>query len=112
MWSQPSWFVLMRILKFEFVYNVNNGDCDARSSMSFCLSTRINSLIGINQTKYLIRTMIMIITIITTKSKTRRWTPSPIIYSLRYVSVSVKKGFFSDIFMFHKADFLRMVWNF
>ena len=56
--------------------------------------------------------MIMIITIITTKSKTRRWTPSPIIYSLRYESVSVKKGFFSDIFIFHKADFLRMVWNF
>ena len=31
-----------RILKFEFVFTINNGDCDARWSMSFCLSTRMN----------------------------------------------------------------------
>ena len=32
--------------------------------MSFCLSTRMNNLLGINQTKYLIKPIIMIITII------------------------------------------------
>ena len=58
-----------RILKFEFVFNINNGDCDARWSMSFCLST---GLLDMNQTKYLIRPVIMIMTIIRIKAKTRK----------------------------------------
>ena len=51
---------------------MNNGDCDERWSMSFCLSTRMNNLLGMNQTKYLIRPIIMIITIIGIKGKTRK----------------------------------------
>ena len=35
--------------------------------MSFCLSTRIDNLLGMNQTRYLIRPIIMIITIIRIK---------------------------------------------
>ena len=40
--------------------------------MSFCLSTRMNNLLGINQTKYLIKPIIMIITIIKIKNKIRK----------------------------------------
>ena len=40
-----------RILKFEFVFTINNGNCDARWLMSFCLSTRMDNLLGMNQTK-------------------------------------------------------------
>ena len=61
-----------RNLKFDFVSTINNGDCDARWSMLFCLSTRMNNLLGMNQTKYLISPIIMIITIIRIKNKTRK----------------------------------------
>ena len=37
-----------RILKFEFVFSINNGDCDARWSMSFCLPTCMDNLLGMN----------------------------------------------------------------
>ena len=40
--------------------------------MSFCLSTRMNNLLGIHQTKYLIKPIIMIITIIKIKNKIRK----------------------------------------
>ena len=43
-----------RILKFEFVFTISNGNCDARLSISFCLSTRKDSFFDMNQTKYLI----------------------------------------------------------
>ena len=43
------------ILKFEFVFIVNNVDCNTRWSMSFCLSTRMDNLLGMNHTKHLIR---------------------------------------------------------
>ena len=49
------------ILKFEFIFSRNNRDCDARWSMSFCLSTRMDNLLGMNQTKHLIRSITMII---------------------------------------------------
>ena len=39
-----------RILKLEFAFTINNGDCDARWSISFCLSTRMDNLFGMNQT--------------------------------------------------------------
>ena len=61
-----------RILKFESVFTINNGDCDARWSMSFCLSTRMNNVLGMNQTKYLIRPIIMIITLTRIKNKARK----------------------------------------
>ena len=61
-----------QILRFEFVFTINNGDCDARLSMSFCLHTCMYNLLGMNLTKYLIRPIIMIITIIRKKSKTRK----------------------------------------
>ena len=77
-----------RILKFEFVFTVNNGDCDARWSMSFCLPTFMDNLPGMNQTKYLIIPTIMIITIIRIKNRARKWTPSLIINSLTHVCVS------------------------
>ena len=54
--------------------------------MSFCLPTFIDNLLGVNDNKYLIRPIIMIIKIITIK--TRKWTPSLIIHSLTHVSVS------------------------
>ena len=65
-----------QILKYEFVFTINKGDCDVRWSISFCLSTRMDNLLGMNQAKYLIRPMIMIIAIIRTKNKTRKRTPS------------------------------------
>ena len=40
--------------------------------MSFCLSTRMNNLLGINQTKYLMKPITMIITIIKIKNKIRK----------------------------------------
>ena len=40
--------------------------------MSFCLSTRMNNLLGINQNKYLIKPIIMIITVIKIKNKIRK----------------------------------------
>ena len=61
-----------QILNFEFVFTVNNGECNARWSMSFCLSTCIDNLLAMNQTKYLIRPTIMIITITKIKNKTRK----------------------------------------
>ena len=61
-----------RILKFEFVCTINNGDCDARWSLSFCLLTCMDNLLSINQTKYLIRPIITIITIIKIKNKARK----------------------------------------
>ena len=67
-----------KTLKFEFVCTINNGDCEARWSISFCLLTCMDNLLGMNQTKYLI----MIITIIKIKNKSRKRTPSLIINSL------------------------------
>ena len=61
-----------RILKFEFVFTINNGNCDASQSRSFCLPTWKDNLLGMNQTKCLIRPIIMIITIIRIKIKTRK----------------------------------------
>ena len=61
-----------QILKFKFVCAINNGDCDSRWSMSFCLLTCMDNLVGMSQTKYLIRPIIMIITIIEIKNKTRK----------------------------------------
>ena len=43
--------------------------------MSSCLLICMDNLLGMNQTKYLIRPIIMIITIIRIKNKTRKWTP-------------------------------------
>ena len=59
------------ILKFKFVFTRNDGDCDARWSISFCLSIHMDNLLGMNQAKYLTRPIIMIITIIRIKIKTR-----------------------------------------
>ena len=81
-------YKVKRILKFEFIFTINNGDCDARWSMSFCLLTCMDNLLGMNQTKYLIRPIIMIIAIIRIKNKTRKLIPSFIINSLTYVFVS------------------------
>ena len=53
-----------RILNFAFVFTINNGDYDEWWSMSFYLPTCMDNLLGINQTKYLIRPMIIIIIII------------------------------------------------
>ena len=74
-------YKVKRILKFEFIFTINNGDCDARWSMSFCLLTCMDNLLGMNQTKYLIRP-IMIITIIKIKNKARKGTLLLIINSL------------------------------
>ena len=54
--------------------------------MSFCLSTLMDKLFGMNQTKYLISPIIMIITIVT------------------YACLSSGKNFFLDLFKFHKYD--------
>ena len=51
-------------------------------------------IVYLNQTNYLIRPIIMIITIIRINNKTRKWTPSLIITSLTYVCVSSRKNFF------------------
>ena len=61
-----------RILKFEFVCTINNGDCDTRWFISFCLLTCMDNLLGMIQTKYLIRPITTIITIIEIKNKTRK----------------------------------------
>ena len=55
-------------------------------------------IVYFNQTNYLIRTIIMIITMIRINNKTRKWTPSLVINSLTYVGVSGRK-YFSDLFM-------------
>ena len=95
-----------RILKFEFVCTIMNGDCDARSSMSFYFPTRMDNSLDMNQTKYSTRLIIMIITIIRIDNKTREWTPSLIIKSLIYVRVSGGK----NLLIFHKT--LMMTWAF
>ena len=95
-----------RILKFEFVFTIMNGDSDARSSMSFYFPTRMDNSLDMNQTKYLTRLIIMIITIIRIENKTREWTPSLIINSLTYVRVSGGK----NLLVFHKT--LMMTWAF
>ena len=56
--------------------------------MSLCLLTCIDDLLDMNQTKYLIRPIIMIIRIIKIKNTTRKWTPSIIINSLTNVCIS------------------------
>ena len=43
--------------------------------MSFCLLTCMDNLLGMNQTKYLIRPIIMIITIIRMRNNSRKLTP-------------------------------------
>ena len=55
------------ILKFEFASAINNGNCGARWSMSICLLRCMDNLLGMNQTQYLIRPIVMIITIIRIK---------------------------------------------
>ena len=66
--------------------------------MSFCLSTHMDNLLGMNQTKYLIRPIIIvIITITRIKKKTRKWTPSLITNSLTYVFFSCGNNFFFQI---------------
>ena len=42
-----------RVLKSELVFTINNGDCDARWSMSFCLSTRVDNLVNMNHRPFL-----------------------------------------------------------
>ena len=56
--------------------------------MSFCLPTCIGNLRGMNQTEYLIRPAILIITIIRIKHKTRKWAPPLVFKSLTNVCVS------------------------
>ena len=55
------------ILKFEFASAINNGNCGVRWSMSICLLRCMDNLLGMNQTQYLIRPIVMIITIIRIK---------------------------------------------
>ena len=62
--------------------------------MSFCLLTRMDNLLGMNQAKYLIRPIVMIIAIIRIKNKARKWTPSVIVDSSTYVCVSGRNNFF------------------
>ena len=68
--------------------------------MSFCLLTCMDNLLGMNQTKYLIRPIIMIITVIKIKNKTRKWTPSLIINSLTHVCVSDRNIYIFNIFSY------------
>ena len=83
-----------RILKFEFIFTINDGDSDARWSMSFYLPTCKDNLLGKNQAKYLIRPIIMTIRITRIKNKTRKSAPSLIINSLMHVCVSEGNNFF------------------
>ena len=53
-------------------FTTNNGERDAMLSMSFYLLTCMDNLRGTNQTKYLIRPIIIIKTIIRIKNKTRK----------------------------------------
>ena len=63
--------------------------------MSFCLSTRMDNLLSINQTKYVIRQIIMIITLTRIENKVKNEPLSLIINSLTYVCLSGgKKVFF------------------
>ena len=96
-----------RILKFEFVFTIYNRDCDARWSMSFCLPARMDNLLGMNQTKYLIRPIIMTITIIRIKNRIRKWPPSLIINSLTYVCVSGGNNCFQICSYFIKQNSLE-----
>ena len=98
---------MRRVLTFELVCTINNGDCEARWSMSFCLLICMDNLLGMNQTKHLIRSIIMIITIIKIKNKTRKGTPSLIINSLTHVCVSGRNNFFLDLLIFHKDELLK-----
>ena len=50
-------------------------------------------IVYLNQTNYLIRPIIMIITIIRINNKTRKCTPSLVINSLTYVCISSRKKF-------------------
>ena len=65
-------------------------------------------LLGMNQTKYLIRPIIMIITIIRIKNKTRKWTPLLKINSLTYVCVSGGNNFFQIYSYFIKQNSLKL----
>ena len=76
--------------------------------MSFCLFTCIDNLLDMNQTKYLIRPIIMIITIISIKNKTRKCTASLIINSLTHVGVSGGQFFFRFV-IFHKAEWFKIL---
>ena len=53
-----------------------------------------DKLLGTDQTKYLVRSIIITKTIIRIKNKTKRWTSLLIINSLTYVCVSGRKNFF------------------
>ena len=54
-------------------------------SMSFLLPTCMDNLLDMNQTRYLIGPIILIITIMRIRNKTRKLTPSLIINSLTHV---------------------------
>ena len=53
-------------------FTTNNGERDATLLMSFYLLTYMDNLRGTNQTKYLIRPIIIIKAIIRVKNKTRK----------------------------------------
>ena len=53
-------------------FTTNNGERDATLSMSFYLLTYMDNLRGTNQTRYLIRPIIIIKAIIRVKNKTRK----------------------------------------
>ena len=76
--------------------------------MSFCLFTCIDNLLDMNQTKYLIRPIIMIITIISIKNKTRKCTASLIINSLTHVGVSGGQFFYRFVIL-HKAEWFKIL---
>ena len=88
-------------LKFEFVFTINNEDCDTSWSMS--MSTCMDNLLGI------IRPIIMMTTIIRIKNKARRWTLSLTINSWKHVCVSGGDTFSLDLFIFYKVELPRMV---
>ena len=53
-------------------FTTNNGERDATLSMSFYLLTYMDNLRGTNQTKHLIRPIIIIKAVIRVKNKTRK----------------------------------------
>ena len=62
--------------------------------MSFCWLTCMDNLLGMNQAKYSIRPIVMIIAIIRIKNKARKSTPALTVNSLTYLCVSGRNNFF------------------
>ena len=75
-------------------------------SMSFLLPTCMDNLLDMNQTRYLIGPIILIITIMRIRNKTRKLTPSLIINSLTHVWVSGGNNFFYICSYFMKQNSL------